>query len=80
MGLGILTIILVFAILLAAVVGGILLVIVKVLKGGGSGRSKERDEEDARLVPEMCQGLEKMEKRVEALETILLDREGKDRT
>ncbi len=80
MGFEWLVIMLVFAIPLVAIVGGILWAIVKLLKGGGSGRSKERDEEEARLMQEMCQGLEKMEKRVEALETILLDREGKDKT
>ena len=78
MGVAELTILMVFAIPLAAVVGGILLALAKILRGDGSGRSKQRDEEEARLMQEMCQGLEKMEKRVEALETILLDREGKD--
>ena len=80
MGLEWLVIMLVFAMALVAIVGGILWAITRFLKGDGSGRSKQRDEEEARLMQEMCQGLEKMEERVEALETILLDREGKDKT
>ena len=80
MHIGGITILMAFAISLAAIVGAMLVAIVKILKGGGGGRDKRRDEEEARMMQEIYQGLEKMEKRVEALETILLDREGKDET
>ncbi len=39
-----------------------------------SGKMAQSDEEDIRIIQEIHQGLERMEKRIEALETILLDR------
>jgi len=76
LGVAELAIIMVFSIPLAAVLGVMIVVIIKVLKGGRSG--KGLDDDEARIMQEIHQGLERMEKRVEALETLLLDKERKD--
>ncbi len=73
-----LAVILVFAIPLVAVMGGVLIAIIKVLKRDRSAGSKRLNEEEARMMQEVYQGLEKMEQRIEALETILIDRTRKD--
>ncbi len=59
------------AILIAAVVWA-----VKALRNNGAGDTMHGDE--ARLVQEIYQGLNKLEDRVESLETILFDRKERD--
>jgi len=55
------------------------IILVAIISALGRGRrSRGSDEEEARMMQEIHGGLENMEKRVEALETILLDRERKD--
>ncbi len=76
MGVAELAIVMALSIPLAAVLGVTIVLIIKVLKGGRSGRGLDDDE--ARVMQEIHQGLERMERRVEALETLLLDRERKD--
>ncbi|MFW6114878.1 MAG: phage-shock protein [Thermodesulfobacteriota bacterium] len=66
------------AILALAIIGSTIVMIVKVLKGGFSPRSRKFEAEETRMIQEMYQGLSRMEQRVEALETILLDRERKE--
>jgi phage shock protein B len=66
------------AILALAIIGSTLVMIVKVLKGGFSPRSQRLEAEEAKMIQEMYQGLSRMEQRVEALETIILDRERKE--
>ena len=66
-----------FSIPLVAVIGGLGLVALKIMRGG---RDSSRDLEDTRLIQEMLRQLQKMEERVGALETILLDKERKDRS
>ncbi len=57
-----------------AILGTIFLLGVKIVKGGGQqGRAATSDE--ARLAQELYQGLERLEERVESLETLLLERE-----
>jgi len=72
-------IIMVLAIPLAAIMGGMIVAIIKLLKSDGSARSRRLNEEETRIMQEIYRGLEKMEKRVETLETILLEREGRDK-
>jgi phage shock protein B len=48
---------------------------IKLLKGGTSRKDQA---EDSKIFQEIYQGLSRMEKRVEALETILLDQNKKD--
>jgi len=71
--------IMVLAIPLASVIGGVLIAIVKIFKGDRAATAQRLDAEEAKIMQDLHKGLEKMEKRIEALETILLehDRKGK---
>jgi phage shock protein B len=62
-------------VLIPAVIGGTILMSIKLLKGGTSRKDQA---EDSKIIQEIYLGLSRMENRVEALETILLDREKKD--
>jgi len=75
---GRLAILMVFSIPLAAILGGIGLAALKILKGNGGGRSAEENADETRLIQDINHGLQKMEQRVEALETILLGKERKE--
>ncbi len=59
---------------LAGLICGTVLVLVRMRHSGlsAAGRSNSRDE--AKMIQEIFRGLEKMEERIEALETILMDR------
>jgi phage shock protein B len=59
-------------VLIPAIIGGTILLSIKLLKGKTSRKDQA---DDAKVVQEIYQGLSQMEERVEALETILLDRE-----
>ena len=67
------------SVLALAIVGGTILMIIKILKGGLSRTDQKAQAEDAKMVQEIYEGLSRMEQRVESLETIILDRKGKDR-
>jgi phage shock protein B len=62
-----------------AVLGGLVVLLVRILGGNKSRYSRYQKEEETRLIQEIYQGLSKMEKRIEALETILLNSEGKEK-
>jgi TolA-binding protein len=66
-------------VLALAIVGSTILMAIKTLKGGFSRKSQDVQAEEARMIQEMYRGLSDMEKRVEALETIILEQERKDR-
>ena len=66
-------------ILALAIIGSTVLMAIKILKGGLSRKGQRVQAEEARMIQEMYQGLSRMQERVEALETIILDRERKDR-
>jgi phage shock protein B len=72
----VLIVLIVFASLLAALV--IVSWTMVRLVGGGARRARGAADE-GRLIQEIYQGLTKMERRVEALETLLLERDGKGR-
>ena len=56
--------------------GMIIVAILLVLKGGRAGGDRGGGApEEARLIQDIHHGLQKMEERIEALETILLERE-----
>ncbi len=63
-------------VLIPAVIGGTILMSIKLLKGGTTRKDQA---EDSKTIQEIYQGLSRMEERVEALETILLDQDKKDR-
>jgi len=59
-------------VLIPAVIGGTIVISIKLLRGGTSRKDQA---EDSKIIQEIYQGLARMEQRVEALETILLDRD-----
>ena len=65
-------------ILALAVIGGTILMGIKIIKGGFSRQSQQSHAEEARMIQEIYQGLSRMEGRVEALETIILERTRKE--
>ena len=78
---GVLLVAIVFggSVLVLAIIGSTILMAIKILKGGLSRKGQKVQTEEARMIQEIYQGLSRMEVRVEALETIILDRERKDR-
>lgn len=73
----VLTAILGFVALVLALLGGVAVAIVRIIRGPRA-RAEDRDQqEEARLMQELHQGLTRMEQRIEALETILLEKDKK---
>jgi phage shock protein B len=60
------------------IIGSTILIAIKILKGGLSRKGQGAQTQEARMIQEIYQGLSRMEERVEALETILMERERKD--
>jgi len=67
------------SVLALAIIGGTILMAIKILKGGLSRTDQKAQAEEAKMVQEIYESLSRMEQRVESLETIILDRKGKDR-
>ena len=68
------------AILLIATLGLVLIGIIRATKTGGiSKKGKQTHTEETKMIQDIFSGLSKMEERVEALETILIERQKKDR-
>jgi len=65
-------------VLCLAIIGVTILMGIKIAKGGFSRKSRQSHTEDAKMIQEMYQGLTRMEERVEALETILMEKTRKD--
>jgi phage shock protein B len=63
---------------LAALVCGTVLAMIKTRREGLSTGGKKARSDEAALIQELYQGLSRMEKRIEALETILMEGQGKD--
>lgn len=61
-----------------AILGIIFLLALWILRTGGQGGRATNNIEEARLIQDIYHGLLKMEERVEALETLLLERERED--
>ena len=67
------------AILLIATLGLIIIGIIRASKTGGlSKKDKLTHSEETKMIQDIYSGLSKMEERVEALETILIERQKKD--
>ena len=66
------------SILALAIIGSTILMAIKILKGGLSRKGQKFETDEAKVIQQIYQGLSRMEERVEALETIILDRERKD--
>ena len=70
----IIAVILIFGAPLALIIGFFAIWALKILKGNSSAQGRALQANETRLMQELHHGFMKMEKRVEALETILLDR------
>lgn len=57
---------------LAGLLCGTILVIIR-MRQSSSGKTTQGRQDDVEMVQELYRGLEKMEQRIEALETILMD-------
>ena len=62
-----------------AVVGGTLLMSIRLRHGGLSRKNRQQQVDEAEMIQEIYNGLSSMEARIDALETILMDRAGKDK-
>ena len=71
---GITIVFIVIAIPLIIIAGTVLLGI-KIVRGGTSSRDAKAQADETRIIQEIYQGLTRMEERVEALETILIEGE-----
>jgi phage shock protein B len=61
-------------VLCLAIIGSTILMAIKILKGGVTRKGQQNQADETKIIQEIYQGLSKMEQRVEALETIILDR------
>ena len=66
------------SVLILAIIGSTILMGLKIIRGGATPGGQKSQLKEARVMQEIYQGLARMEERVEALETIIIDRE-KDR-
>jgi phage shock protein B len=73
----VLAVIFAFAALVLALLGGLGVAILKALRGKGGQAGA--DAEEARLIQELHADLKRMDRRIEALETILLESRGRER-
>ena len=64
-----------FLCIMVLILGGTLLGALRIWKGEGGKTRQTNNAEEARLIQDIYHGLLKMEERVEALETLLLERE-----
>lgn len=67
-------------VLALVIVGSTILMAIRILKGGFGPKGRDIEAEEARMIQQIYQGLSSMEKRVDSLETILLEQERKDST
>ena len=57
-----------------AVICGTVLLFIRIIKGDSARGGQKREVDEAKMIQEIHQGLSRMEERIEALETIMLDR------
>jgi phage shock protein B len=62
-------------VIMLALIPGTILLAIKLFRGGFSRTDQHQQAEEAKMIQQIYQGLSRMEERIEALETILLDRE-----
>ncbi|MFO7748970.1 MAG: phage-shock protein [Desulfobacteraceae bacterium] len=68
------------AILMLAALGMIIIGIIRAARSGGiSKKEKEARAEETEMIQDISNGLSRMEQRVEALETILMERQNESR-
>jgi phage shock protein B len=57
------------------IIAGTILLAIRIIRGGATSRDPKAQADETRVIQEIYQGLSRMEERVEALETILIERE-----
>lgn len=62
-----------------AVIGATILMAIKLRHGGLSRNDRQKQAEETRMIQEIYHGLSRMEQRIDVLETILMDGQGKDK-
>ena len=67
------------SILALLILGSTVLMAIKIIKGGISSRNKKLEAEEAKIIQEIYRGLSSLEERMDVLESVLLDRQRKDR-
>jgi phage shock protein B len=65
-------------ILALVIIGSTILMALNIFKGGASRKRQVLDSEEAEMIQSIYKGLSEMEKRIEAVETIILDQGRKD--
>jgi len=75
----ILSVIFGFVVLGLVIIGGIIIFSIKIIKGGFSQKDYQSESREARMMQNIYQGLSKMESRIESLEDLLLDLDGKEK-
>lgn len=63
---------------IAGLLCGTVLVIIRMRNSGLSNSSRAANQQEATMIQEIYQGLDRMEKRIDALETILMDGHSKN--
>lgn len=63
---------------IAGLLCGTILVIIRMRNSGLSSSSRAANQQEATMIQEIYQGLDRMEKRIDALETILMDGHSKN--
>lgn len=62
--------------IIAMILGSaVFLALIGMMRSGGSRKHRKMDAEETRMIQEMHQNLTRLESRIDALETILLERE-----
>ena len=72
--IGVLAIVLIFGTPFVAVIGVLGLIALKILKGQPGRKGLQLNSQETKIMQEIYQGLSRLDKRVESLETILLDK------
>lgn len=67
-------------VLALAIIGSTILMGLKIIRGDVSRKSRKLQSDETRIIQEIYKGLSRMEKRVESLETIILDHDRKGRS
>lgn len=63
------------AVMVLATIGFTVILIIRTAKGSPARRAEKMDANEARVIQEIHAGLTKMDKRIESLETLILDGE-----
>ena len=61
------------AVMVLATIGFTVILIIRTAKGGSARKREKTDAGETEIIQEIYQGLSKMDKRIESLETLILD-------